>query len=156
MKYFDIAFTSGIKYTILQKELTITNSENFEKIYDGKTNVIGTFEVEGIEPGDIVEVSATFYDKDLNLFKVIRTQKEIKEYIFQYENKVFKEFDKMIINPESDEVEINPEYVKCLEMIKQLDRIFIYISDDNYIKLYNYNNEKLYYFSGYYGLMVGE
>ncbi|MBO5884222.1 MAG: hypothetical protein J6Q51_00325, partial [Clostridia bacterium] len=64
-EYFDIAFTSGIKYTILQKELTITNSENFEKIYDGKTNVIGTFEVEGIEPGDIVEVSATFYDKDI-------------------------------------------------------------------------------------------
>ena len=62
----------------------------------------------------------------------------------------------MIFNPGSDEVELNPEYVDCLEMLKQLDRIFIYTSDNNYIKLYNYNNEKLYYFSGYYGLMVGE
>ena len=96
------------------------------------------------------------YDKDLNLLRVIRTQKEIKEYIIQYEKKVFKEFDQMIFNPGSDEVELNPEYVDCLEMLKQLDRIFIYTSDNNYIKLYNYNNEKLYYFSGYYGLMVGE
>lgn len=147
-------FENGYVYiTVFNNEINESYISLFSINYSELNNYISNVKKETFDSGYL---KIELYDKDLNLLKVIRTQKEIKEYIIQYENKVFKEFDKMIFNPGSDIVEINPEYVECLEMLKQLDRIFIYTNNDNYIKLYNYNNEKLYYFSGYYGLMIGE
>lgn len=63
--YLEIEFVENVIYKINKKELIITNSENFEKVYDGNANVIGEFEIEGKIEGDIVTVTAKFYDKDL-------------------------------------------------------------------------------------------
>lgn len=55
-----ITFVNGVQFEIEQKQLSVTNSTNYNKVYDGNNNVIGTFEIEGIITGDVVTVSAVY------------------------------------------------------------------------------------------------
>lgn len=64
---FNLSFDDSVQFTITKKELTISNSNNFIKVFDGNNVVLGDFVIEsGLIDGDIVEVSAKFYNSELN------------------------------------------------------------------------------------------
>ncbi len=61
----NITFTKNVILTINQKLLTITSSDNFQKVYDSTTDVIGTLTIEGIIPGDDVTITANYDSADV-------------------------------------------------------------------------------------------
>ena len=57
----NITFTPDVVLEIEKKELTITSSDNFQKVYDTTNDVTGELTIQGLIEGDIVEVTA-YYD----------------------------------------------------------------------------------------------
>ena len=57
----NITFKPDVVLEIEKKELTITSSDNFQKVYDTTKDVTGELTIQGLIEGDIVEVTA-YYD----------------------------------------------------------------------------------------------
>ena len=73
---FNLSFDDGVQFTITQKELTISNSKNFIKEFDGDNIVLGDFTIEsGLISGDVVEISAKFYNDKLEEDSSVATDK---------------------------------------------------------------------------------
>ena len=64
---FNLSFDDSVQFTINQKELTISNSNNFIKEFDGNNIVLGEFTIEnGLASGDDVVISAKYFNSDLD------------------------------------------------------------------------------------------
>lgn len=66
-----ITFTSGVELVITPKALTITSSDNFEKVYDTSNLVIGDLTIQGVIPGDKVDVTAHYDDPEIGTNKTV-------------------------------------------------------------------------------------
>ncbi len=66
-----ITFTKDVIFTITPKQLTVTSSDEFRKVYDGTADVLGELTVTGIIEGDQVEVSAHYDSADVGDNKTV-------------------------------------------------------------------------------------
>ena len=67
----DIQFTAGITLLITPKQLTISSSDDFQKVYDTTDAVLGELTVEGIIPGDDVQVTARYDSAEVGNNKTV-------------------------------------------------------------------------------------
>ena len=86
------------------------------------------------------------YDKDLNILEIIKTQREVMNYLNIFEGKEIEKCERYSLPIGSDTHVVNSVYMEYIEQVNKANVIYIYTNETEYIRIFNYNNERFFYF----------